>query len=165
MGLRHFASGSDDALLEECLRGETTAIASYEHALARTDWSARSTFRTRVASQLTTIRSHARELEADLMMRIGSKNQGATLRRAKVSDARVAATINDDFAAWIDIRGIQLEGRAARVGSHCACGRDGKVVLTVSLSSRHRRRCRRRRCRIELRALQNHAFAIVARRS
>ena len=159
MGLRHFAHGSDDALLEECLRGETTAIASYEHVLARSDWSSRTTFRTRVASHLARIRSHAHELEVDLNARIGTSDRAATIRRAKVlvqsrhtltiatigeagpwassvsyvndgftfffvsdpdcrhavnirSDARVAATINDDFAAWIDIRGIQLEGRA-----------------------------------------------------
>jgi len=162
MGLRHFASGSDDAVLEECLRGETTAIASYEHVLAQSDWSTRATLRARVASQLGRIRANAKDLESELMTRIGTVGRAATIRRATVLvqsrhtltlatvgeagpwasslsyvndgftfffvsdpnsrhaaniglDARVAATINDDFAAWIDIRGVQIEGRAELV--------------------------------------------------
>jgi uncharacterized protein (TIGR02284 family) len=158
MGLRHFAKGSDEGLLDECLRGETSAIASYEYVLARSDWSSRATFRARVMSQLARIRSHASELEADLNSRIGARDEAATIRRAQVlvdshhtltlatvgdggpwassvsyvhdaftfyfvsdprsrhasnilSDARVSATINDDFAEWTDIRGVQLEGR------------------------------------------------------
>lgn len=159
MGLRHFAKGSDDDLLGECLRGETSAIASYEYVLARSDWTSRQMLRTRVMSQLARIRSHASELEVDLIARIGAKDGAANLRRANVLiqshhtmtlatvgdagpwastvsyvhdgndfyfvssptcrhavniqfDPRIGATINDDFASWIDIRGIQLEGRA-----------------------------------------------------
>ncbi len=159
MGLRHFADGTDESLLGECLRGETSAIASYEFVLARSDWSSRQMLRTRVMSQLARIRSHASELEVNLVARIGAKDETANRRHANVLiqsrhtmaiatvgdtgpwassvsyvhdgndfyfvsdpkcrhatniqfDPRVGATINDDFASWIDIRGIQLEGRA-----------------------------------------------------
>ncbi|MEO7113231.1 MAG: DUF2383 domain-containing protein [Polyangiaceae bacterium] len=162
MGLRHFATGLDDSLLEECLRGESSAIASYEHVLARTAWGGRLALRARIASQLGRIRSHAHDLEADLIARIGAEDNAATMRRAKIliqsrhtmtiatigtagpwasavsyvsdgftfyflsdpdcrhsinlrADPRMAATINDDFASWSDIRGIQLEGRSELV--------------------------------------------------
>jgi uncharacterized protein (TIGR02284 family) len=158
MGLRHFAQGSDEALLDECLRGEASAMASYEYVLARSDWSARQTLRARAMSHLARIRAHANELETDLIARIGVRDEAANIRHANVliqsrhtltlatvgddgpwassvsyvhdgndfyfvsnptsrhamdiqHDARVGATINDDFASWLDIRGIQLEGR------------------------------------------------------
>ena len=159
MGLRHFVGGDDDALLEECLRGEMSAIACYEHVLAHGNWEGRTVLRSRVAAQLSRVRTRARELEADLLARIGSRDRDSIQRLARVlvashytmslatlgaegpwassvsyvhdgftfyflsdpasrhvrnirDDARVAATINDDYLPWNEIRGIQLEGRA-----------------------------------------------------
>jgi uncharacterized protein (TIGR02284 family) len=162
MGLRYFVGGSDEALLEECLRGETTAIATYEYALAHCGPSSEREFRAQIAAQLARIRAHVKELEKDLVTRIQGKDRDSILRRANVlvqshhtltlatigsagpwassvsyvhdgftfyfvsaptsrhalniqNDARVAATLNDDFAAWVDVRGLQMEGRAELV--------------------------------------------------
>jgi uncharacterized protein YhbP (UPF0306 family) len=158
IGLRHFVRGDDDALLEECLRGEASAIACYEHVLAHSDWTGCRTMRSRISAQLARVRTRLRELETELVTRIGSKDRASTMRLARVlvdshhtmtlstvgpegpwassvsyvhdgftfyflsdpasrhtrnlrADARVAGAINDDYAPWNEIRGIQLEGR------------------------------------------------------
>ncbi|MEO8875449.1 MAG: PA2169 family four-helix-bundle protein [Polyangiaceae bacterium] len=84
MGLRHFANGSDESLLEECLRGESAAIASYEHVLACADWEGTPALRARVGSQLERIRSHKHDLENELIALIGFNDGEATMRRAKI---------------------------------------------------------------------------------
>lgn len=84
MGLRHFMGDDDIELLEECRRGETSAIACYEHVLAQANWPRHGTLRSRLAAQLARIRTRAREIETDLVTRIGSQDRESTMRLARV---------------------------------------------------------------------------------